>query len=189
MPVWTVVAACLLPPAAAVVAFLVAARIRGVLEWPKLPGPSLLIAATIEIFLVGGPLGEEPGWRGFLLPWLRRRVGALRATLVVWIVWLAWHVPLFWVPGAGQQEIPPLEFAVALLPYAVMATWLYESSHHSILIAALLHTSINVTFLLAAMGILDKDQGRLFWPIYLGALTVIATAVAVCSRVFRRQLV
>lgn len=188
VPPWTAVAACLLPPAAAAVSFLAAMKIRGLPIGPRLPGPGLLAAATIEILLVGGPLGEEPGWRGFLLPSLRARWGALRATLAVWIVWFAWHLPLFQVPGAGQQEIPPLAFAGALFSCAVMATWLYEASGASTFVAIMLHTSINVTFVFAARGILEKGEAGLFWPIYLGTMVAIALVLLPTSRVFRRRV-
>lgn len=189
VPLWTALAACLLPPAVAALSFLVAAKIRGVAVGPKLPGPGLLAAATIEIFLVGGPLGEEPGWRGFLLPRLADQVGVLRATVAVWFFWFAWHLPLFWVPGSGQQDIPLAAFAIALLSYAVLLTWLYESSGASTLAAMVLHTSINVTFVFAARGVLEKGQARLFWPLYLGGLAAIALAVLAVSRVFRRRVI
>ena len=41
-----------------------------------------------------GPLGEEPGWRGFALPRMLRGQGALAASLVLGAIWAAWHLPL-----------------------------------------------------------------------------------------------
>ena len=43
--------------------------------------------------LIGGGLGEEIGWRAFLLPLLAHRMGGVRAGLVVGLAHGAWHLP------------------------------------------------------------------------------------------------
>jgi membrane protease YdiL (CAAX protease family) len=182
---WTALAACLFPPAAAAVAFVSAAAITGVRIPPKLPGVGLLLAASFEILLVGGPLGEEPGWRGFLLVRLRRSMGATAATLSVAAIWLAWHVPLFFVPGSAQAGIPFPAFALSIAAEAFLLTWLFESAGDGTLVAVLAHTAFNVTFLLAARGILERHQNDLFWPIYLALLAAAALLVWRKSSVFR----
>src|SRR5277367_2852598 len=45
--------------------------------------------------LLGGPLGEEPGWRGFAFPRLQARLGPLPACAVIGFLWASWHLPLF----------------------------------------------------------------------------------------------
>lgn len=50
------------------------------------PLPLLLLnslPALLVILLVGGPLAEEPGWRGFALPRLEQRTGPLGGTLIL----------------------------------------------------------------------------------------------------------
>jgi membrane protease YdiL (CAAX protease family) len=49
--------------------------------------------------LLGGPLFEEPGWRGFALPRLEARFGPLRASMLLALLWTGWHLPLFFYPG------------------------------------------------------------------------------------------
>jgi membrane protease YdiL (CAAX protease family) len=61
--------------------------------------PTALLALGTPALLVTflfGPLGEEFGWRGFLLPRLIQRFSVLAACFLVGIVWAVWHWPLFW---------------------------------------------------------------------------------------------
>ena len=61
------------------------------------------ILASLAVYnystLLGGPLGEEPGWRGYALPRLEHALGPVRASLVLALCWTGWHLPLFWYPG------------------------------------------------------------------------------------------
>ncbi|WP_328473763.1 CPBP family intramembrane metalloprotease [Actinoplanes sp. NBC_00393] len=64
----------------------------GPFPWAALP--TLFAVRTI----FGGPLGEEPGWRGYLLPLLRRRHGALAASLLIGLSGRRSTCPR-WCPG------------------------------------------------------------------------------------------
>lgn len=53
------------------------------------------IAVTVAVLAIfSGPLGEEPGWRGFALPELMQRHAEVSASLIVGVVWSTWHLPL-----------------------------------------------------------------------------------------------
>jgi membrane protease YdiL (CAAX protease family) len=57
----------------------------------------VLIALNVYNYstLLGGPLGEEFGWRGYALPRLEERFGPIGGTIVLAVFWACWHLPLF----------------------------------------------------------------------------------------------
>lgn len=65
-----------------------------------------IVKAVLLFFimaLIDGPLGEEVGWRGVLLPQLLQTMRPLTASLIVGVVWYLWHVPLYAADGKGMS--------------------------------------------------------------------------------------
>jgi membrane protease YdiL (CAAX protease family) len=58
----------------------------------------------LAVYLIMGPLSEEPGWRGYLLPKLRLRLTPLKVGLFFGPLWALWHLPLFLIPGTYQYD-------------------------------------------------------------------------------------
>lgn len=52
-------------------------------------------------------VGEEIGWRGYLLPNLRKNNNFFKANLILAIVWLVYHVPVI-LTGAYNNDLLPL---------------------------------------------------------------------------------
>jgi CAAX protease family protein len=97
--------------------------------------------------LVGGPLGEEPGWRGFAQAPLQRRYGPLVGTLILSPLWALWHWPAIWATVWPQNHIPffpnILLYVLFLTVWAVLMTWLFNNTRGSVLIAILAHASVD----------------------------------------------
>ena len=101
--------------------------------------PNLGAGALLVWFLTFG-LGEEAGWRGFALPRLQRDRSALWATVILWVFWTLWHLPLFFY----LYDVTVIAgLVVGLLAGAILFTWLYNSSGGSILMTAVWHTTFN----------------------------------------------
>jgi membrane protease YdiL (CAAX protease family) len=73
----------------------------------KLPGLAWPLVALVWAATFG--LGEEAGWRGWLLPVLAERVTVFWASVLVAAVWIVWHAPAFffnrrirrWAPASS----------------------------------------------------------------------------------------
>jgi len=55
--------------------------------------PSIGLMAIVLLIIVGA-LGEEAGWRGYALPQLQRRFSPLASSVILAVLWFAWHIPL-----------------------------------------------------------------------------------------------
>jgi membrane protease YdiL (CAAX protease family) len=102
--------------------------------------------AIIDLIIVGSLLqavGEEPGWRGCLLPGLLARFGRLRATLILFPAWWLWHLPFFL--GRPEFGLPQfLGFGLGILSASVWLTSLWERTR-SVPVAIAWHTVLNIT--------------------------------------------
>jgi membrane protease YdiL (CAAX protease family) len=136
----------------AVVKLVAAAGYRaGTGHWPTFGATPwyAVLAAIVVSGIVGGPLGEEVGWRGYALPRLTERFGAASAALVLGVVWACWHLPLFVLPGLGAftdqhgQSFP--SYLIQVTALSVALAWLMNRTGGSLLLAVVMHSAINQT--------------------------------------------
>lgn len=105
----------------------------------------LWVLRSILFTLLVVAVGEEAGWRGWMLPELQKRMSPLSGTVLIGIVWGLWHYPLF-VNGQYPED-PQMVFAkvgVCVL-LGIAFTWLYNRSGGNLLLAVVLHTALNNT--------------------------------------------
>jgi membrane protease YdiL (CAAX protease family) len=100
--------------------------------------------AFVSTFILGGPLGEEPGWRGFALPRLQPLHGPLVGSIILGILWALWHLPLFWSGVWTPPTIPNIVmFIVMITALTIIMTWVFNNAKGSLLITMLMHASFN----------------------------------------------
>jgi membrane protease YdiL (CAAX protease family) len=108
---------------------------------------SLLLSYPVALaltFILGGPLGEEPGWRGFALPRLQLLRGPLAGSITLGILWASWHLPLFWSGVWTPLTIPNIVMFIAMITaLTVIMTWVFNNAKGSLLITMLMHASFN----------------------------------------------
>lgn len=152
---------------------------------------AVLIGFLFSIF-PGSALGEELGWRGFVLPRLQSRQSALRASLLIGVVWGPWHLPL-WLTGRESHPISLFAaFVVSVICMSVLCTWMYNGTGGSLLIVVLFHATANlpVTYLIAPLG---KDMAPSFLVfvalmVVAATVVVLATGPAQLSRTRQKQI-
>jgi membrane protease YdiL (CAAX protease family) len=157
---------------------------------PSLAGLLLLPLFFLYVLVLAGPLFEEPGWRGFALPRLQRRWAPLGAAVVLGILWASWHGTEYLDPefarANGGLTLPGAGvFLLGLVSFSIIIAWVFNHTGGSILIAILLHGSINfsqgltsdlfpkagfnevgpvIAFSVAALVIVVATRGRLGYP-------------------------
>lgn len=105
---------------------------------------SFAVTASIGVLQeTGRSLGEEIGWRGFLVPELLRRHSLPMAAFSSALIWALWHFPLL-VPQGSET---PMVFAMGCFLVQVVAVgfvcaWLRERSN-SLWPAVVLHSVHN----------------------------------------------
>lgn len=178
-PLWYVLALVAIPLAAALCYLFLSAD---ALTFPgEIGGVGLLLASYI-IYLLGGPLQEEPGWRGFALPRLQERLHPVAAALALGVVHCFWHAPLFltaeWdTPRQGPGQF--LAYLVMVVSMSFVLSWLANGSGGSVMLAILGHNSIN--WALLTVGELIGEPVANTWPAAVG-LSVLALIAIIGTR-------
>jgi uncharacterized protein len=100
--------------------------------------------ALVSTLVLGGPLGEEPGWRGFALPRLQAAFGPLVGSILLGVLWALWHLPLFWSGVWTPPTVANIVMFVVMITFlTVVMTWVFNNARGSLLITMLMHASFN----------------------------------------------
>lgn len=163
-----------------------AAAVHAALGGTLPPSPAvghlgMAAANFLLIFFVGGPLGEEFGWRGYALPALQAKWGWRVASLMLGVIWAAWHLPLFYSAGTLQSHLPMGWYMLSALASSVLFAWLFNRSRGSIVPVLALHTAVNAWFLIIPVMVLPDGSNLRPFQIVVGMLVVTAIALLLSS--------
>jgi len=93
--------------------------------------------------LTTGPLGEEAGWRGYLLPKLLQKHSALTASLMIGVIWGIWHLPLY-IDGEFSTISGAAFFTLNTVFFSVIMTAIFNHTRKSVFVAVIFHWFINM---------------------------------------------
>jgi membrane protease YdiL (CAAX protease family) len=145
-------------------AVLAVATVANVAIWGA-PVPVLATIAWSQLALgaavrfvnpLDGPLGEEPGWRGYALPQLQAERSPLVSGLVLAVFVALWHLPLVasgMLPPVGL----PITFAITFV-----YVWLFNRTGGSVLMTMVFHIAQG-TVSYGALGFTGVDATRMDW--------------------------
>lgn len=139
-------------------------------------------------------VGEEAGWRGFMMPRLTAVLGVWKARIVGGIIWAVWHWPVILLAGyeygvncLGAPVLGLVVWCVVCIALGTLLDWLYEQSG-SIWVPALAHGALNAIAALPTLLIYPEDSYySVLGPMPVGIISILpALALAIWLTV--RQL-
>lgn len=131
--------------------------------WPRSLQLAAFVVLTGTVGMVAASataLGEELGWRGFLVPELLKVTGFTSTAFISGMVWAAWHYPilLFADYNSGSTLwVALLCFTIMVVGMSVVMNW-FRVQSGSLWTAVLLHASHNV-WVQNIFGPLTTDTG------------------------------
>lgn len=141
----------------------------------QLTSPLTILICFFAVMIFGGPVGEELGWRGFLLPKLQKKVNPLISSIILGIIWTCWHIPMFYfhVPG---YDISFISYLLETIWLTILFTWLYNNTKGSLLIIILYHSIDNFVMAICFNDFMTHFNiySITFWIIRLIVLLCIA---------------
>lgn len=138
----------------------------------------VLVFAVRLINPLDGPLGEEPGWRGFALPRLQDGRSPLHASLILGLLVAGWHLPLVFLPG---EELAPV-LLLATVAVTFVYTWIFNHTGGSVFMTLVAHAAEG-TITLGGLGFVAADESRVTW-LYAAAWCAVAIGLLVFDRRF-----
>lgn len=135
--------------------------------------------------------GEEIGWRGYVLPRVQAKYGALASALIVGVVWGVWHLPKFLT---HWNTISFAWFMAHTVAASVLYTWLYNGTKGSLLLVTLFHASSNTAgvFMPMANTVSSGNMGAyvifVFLEIAAAILIIVTTGPRRLSRTESMQM-
>lgn len=118
-------------------------------RFPQIPPAMVLLVFFLVIATAGvlgsciSAVGEELGWRGFLVPQLAKMASFPKVALISGIIWASWHVPLIIAGdyhGAGPAWYSVTCFLVMVVGISFVFAWMRLKSG-SVWTGMLLHAS------------------------------------------------
>ncbi|MEQ9168707.1 MAG: CPBP family intramembrane glutamic endopeptidase [Fulvivirga sp.] len=123
--------------------------------------------------LVGGPIAEELGWRGFAQEKLQLKYSATTSGLVIGCFWVLWHLPLMIFLPQGIGHMPIVAYIIVMVNMSVLFAWFYNKTKGSVLLAVLFHAGMNFENAILGAENLQNTQTLIIFILLLTALNLL----------------
>jgi len=142
--------------------------------------PVQLVPVLFVMFFIGDT-GEELGWSGYAIDPMQNRWGAVKASLVLGVVWAIWHTIPFVQTGNGATWVAWQ--ALKTVAMRMVIVWIYNKTGKSVFAATLFHTADNVSWSLF------PNYASHYDPFVTGLMTWVAAGIVIIgwgSKTFAR---
>jgi len=161
-----------------------------ILEWSNELGidssnQTLVIIVMIFLLLtvaviknLGSTLGEEIGWRGFLIFELRKVMSFRALTIVSGLIWAIWHFPIInLMYGRGENLLLHMgAFTIMIIGISVILAY-YTFKSNSLWPAALYHSVHNIYIQKVCTPLTITNDNTTFWIDEYGFMIPIITTI------------
>ena len=145
---------------------------------------AITLAPVINMFAA---LGEEAGWRGYMMPHLKEQLGLLNGRLLGGVIWGVWHWPLMLLVGyeygtnyLGAPVLGLFVWCVVCFALNTLLDWLYEKTG-CIWVPSIAHGAFNAV---AALFVVLTNPADSYYNVLgpapiglIGMLPMLAAAV------------
>lgn len=155
---------------------------------------AITLAPPINMFFA---LGEEAGWRGYMMPCLKERFGLLNGRLLGGVIWGVWHWPIMLLTGyeygtsyLGAPVLGLVVWCVVCFALNTLLDWFYEETG-CIWVPAVAHGAFNAIASIAQVLTYPADAYyNVLGPMpigLIGMLPMLAVAVGLTLRQMKRE--
>ncbi len=135
---------------------------------------TILLVFAVRLVNPGdGPMGEEPGWRGFALPGLQSSLSPLVSTVLLAVLVTGWHVPILFLEEGGLQPSFFVGYLLGSVAVTFWYTWMFNHTGGSVLITIISHSAqgtITVSGFWSAGA--DLAQANLLFGVVASAVAI-----------------
>lgn len=145
-----------------------------------------------------GPLGEELGWRGLLLPEILKNHHYFSASVIVAIIWTFWHTPLFWASeGTAISGMPVTlltvgKYLIFVSGTSLIYTWVFKNTRGSVFLAFLIHMSSNGSHMALNYLLPNMADKKAIWNLevwVMGSLIVITGLMILAKQLSAKKTI
>lgn len=136
-------------------------------------------------------LGEEIGWRGFMYPYLKEKLGVNMGRILGGALWGAWHFPIMILAGyeygkdyIGAPFLGLIVFCICTSAMGILFDYVYDKTE-TIWLPSLMHAATNAFTIFAYLIKPEYSRMSILGPAYIGIISMIPMvilAVIICVK-------
>ena len=160
-------------PTIALAAIFIGSTVTGQSSEFAMPADGLLILLVLVVIVIG----EEYGFRGYMLPRLQSRYSALVAGIITGAAWWLWHYPPSLIGTGTPLDTPFWLFGIWVVAVTVLMTSVFNASRGSVGMMMLFHLTANASFVFLPLLPENREGDLTTFSVFVALVVVVAAVV------------